>query len=153
MDEALRSRFAQMPTDQLTRQLHELSAEIGAEQQNQQAHIRHAERVAEFEQRAETLAKQRERGPEPRRWERRSDRAERERSEHDLGWREEWAREQYERLRAERRELPEVRHDARAKEAVIESVLADRERLAATAARTSPPRLGTPTPASQSQRD
>jgi hypothetical protein len=48
-------------------------------------------------------------------------------------------REARDRLEAERRELPAVPHEARAKEAVIESVLADRERLAATAARTSPP--------------
>jgi ATP-dependent exoDNAse (exonuclease V) alpha subunit len=47
MDEVLRSRFSQMPSDQLIRQLHELSAEIGAESQNQQAHIRHAEWVSE----------------------------------------------------------------------------------------------------------
>jgi hypothetical protein len=39
-------------------------------------------------------------------------------------------REQAERLRAEARDPPPVRHDARAQEAVIESVLADRERLA-----------------------
>jgi conjugative relaxase-like TrwC/TraI family protein len=117
MDEALRSRFAQMPSDQLVRQLHELSAETGAEQANQQAHIRHAERVAEFEQRAELLANQRER---------------------KLGQRDSWTREQRERLEAERRELPEIRHEARAKGAVTESVLADRERLAAAAARVSP---------------
>jgi hypothetical protein len=48
-------------------------------------------------------------------------------------------REARDRLEAERRELPEIPHEARAKEAVIESVLADRERLAATAARVSPP--------------
>jgi hypothetical protein len=103
-----------MPSDQLLRQLHGLSAEVGAEQANQQAHNRHAERVAEFEQRAEMLDRRGERVPEP-------------------------MREARDRLEAERRELPEVRHEARAKEAVIESVLADRERLAAAAARTSPP--------------
>ena len=139
MDEALRSRFAQMPSDQLVRHLHELSAEIGAEQANQQAHSRHAERVAEHEQLAQLLERRREPVPEPRRWERRGERAERERAERDLGEREGRLREARDRLEAERRELPAVGHEARAKEAVIESVLADRERLAATAARLSPP--------------
>lgn len=139
MDEALRSRYAQMPSDQLVRELHELSAEIGAEQANQQAHLRHAERVAEHEQLAQLLARRGERAPEPQRWERRAERAERERVERDLAEREGWMGEARDRLEAERRELPDVRHEARAKEAVIESVLADRERLAATAARTSPP--------------
>jgi len=88
-----------------------LSAEIRAEEHNQQAHLRHAERVAEHEQRAELLAR---RG-EP------------------------WGREQRVRLEAECRELPDLPHEARAKGAVIGSVLADRERLAAAAARTSPP--------------
>jgi hypothetical protein len=41
--------------------------------------------------------------------------------------------------RAEREQLPEVAHEARAKMAVAEHVLAERERLAATAARISPP--------------
>jgi hypothetical protein len=48
-------------------------------------------------------------------------------------------REARNRLEADRRELPEVPHEARAKVAVIQSVLADRERLAAAAARISPP--------------
>lgn len=121
------------------RQLHKLSAEIGAEQANQQAHIRHAERVAEYEQLAQLLARRGERATEPQRWERRAERAERERAERDLAEREGRMREARDRLEAERRGLPDVRHEARAKEAVIESLLADRERLAATAARTSPP--------------
>jgi hypothetical protein len=85
MDEALRSRYAQMPSDQLVRQLHELRAEIGAEQANQQAHLRHAERVAEHEQLAQLLERRRERVPEPLRWERRAERVERERADRDLG--------------------------------------------------------------------
>ncbi|MGN6557567.1 MAG: MobF family relaxase [Solirubrobacterales bacterium] len=139
MDEALRSRFAPMPSDQLVSRLHELASEAGAESQAQQAHLRHAERVAEYEQRFELLAGQREKIPEPPRWERRADRAEREAAERNLALRERWAREEAERVRAEARELPDVRHEARAEAAVIESVLADRERLAAAAARVSPP--------------
>lgn len=139
MDEALRSRYSQMPSDQLVGQLHELSAEIGAEQANQEAHLRHAERVAEHEQLAQLMARQAERVPEPRRWERRAERVEREGIERDRAEREGRMREARARLEAERRELPAVPHEARAKGTVIESVLADRERLAAAAARTSPP--------------
>ncbi|MGN6816085.1 MAG: MobF family relaxase, partial [Solirubrobacterales bacterium] len=139
IDEALRSRVSQMPSDQLVSQLRELSSEIRAESQHQQAHLRHAERVAEYEQRFELLAGRREKISEPGRWERRADRAEREAAERDRAHRERWAREEAEKLRAEARELPEVRHEARAEAAVIESVLADRERLAAAAARVSPP--------------
>ncbi|HVD40052.1 MAG TPA: MobF family relaxase [Solirubrobacterales bacterium] len=142
MDEALRSRFAQMPSDQLASRLRELRAEVGAEHQDQEAHRRHAERVKENEQRIERIERieeAREGLPGPGRRERRADRAERERSERDLDLREALAREEAERLAAEARELPDVRHEARAEGAVIESVLADRERLAATAARISPP--------------
>jgi hypothetical protein len=136
MDEALRSRFAQMPSDQLASRLRELRAEVGAEHQDQEARRRHAERVRENELRIERIEEAREGLPEPGRL---SDRAERERTERDLDLREGMAREEAERLAAEARELPDVRHEARAEEAVIESVLADRERLAATAARISPP--------------
>jgi hypothetical protein len=139
MDEALRSRFAPMPSDQLASRLRELSSEAGAESQDQQAHRRHAERIQENEERLEWIAARREAIPEPPRWERRADRAERERFERDLNARERIAREEAERLRAEARELPDVCYEDRAEAAVIESVLADRDRLAAAAARISPP--------------
>jgi conjugative relaxase-like TrwC/TraI family protein len=136
MDEALRSRFAQMPFEQLASRLRELRAEVGAEHQDQAARRRNAERVRENEQRIEQIEEAREELPEPGR---RANRAERERSERELDLRERLVREEAERLAAEVRELPDVRHEARAEEAVIESVLADRLRLAATAARISPP--------------
>jgi conjugative relaxase-like TrwC/TraI family protein len=139
MDEALRSRYAQLPSDQLVRQLHELRAEVGAEQHAQQAHRAYAERQRENELQWKRLQAARERAPEPRRWERRADRSEREQNERDLDRREALAREQAQVLRSEAQRLPEVRHDARAQRAVIESLLVDRERLAAAAARLSPP--------------
>ncbi|HEU4705617.1 MAG TPA: hypothetical protein VFS64_00325, partial [Solirubrobacterales bacterium] len=139
MDEALRSRFAPIPSDQLASQLRELDLETWREYRGEEANRAHAERVAEYKQRIELLAGQREKIPAPERRERRADRAERERRERDLDRRERWAREEAERLRAAAGELPEVRHEARAEAAVIESVLADRERLAAAAARVSPP--------------
>lgn len=133
MDEALRSRFARMPSDQLASRLRELAAEAGAESHNQQAHHRHAEQVQEHEQRLEWIEARREAIPEPAR------RAQRGSAERDLDLRERLAREEAERLQAEARELPDVRHEARAESAVIESVIGDRERLAAAAARISPP--------------
>lgn len=139
MDEALRSRFASQPSEQLVGRLNELTAEVGAEHHAQQAHRDLAERQRDNELEWTRLRHARERVPEPRRWERRADRAERERAERDLDQREGRVREKAEVLRSEAQGLPEVRHGARAERAVIESVLADRERLAAAAARLSPP--------------
>ncbi len=139
MDEALRSRFAKQPSDQLARQMRELRSEIGAEHSDQQAHRRLAERQRENELRLQRLEAEPERLPEPSRPERRGERSEREARERDLDLREHLAQEEAERLAAEARELPDIRHEARAEAAVIESVLADRERFAATAARISPP--------------
>jgi hypothetical protein len=48
-------------------------------------------------------------------------------------------RKRIEQLRAEGAELPEVRHEARAEAAVADHVLAERERVVATATRLSPP--------------
>jgi hypothetical protein len=139
MDEALRSRYASEPSDRLLGRLDELSAEIGAEYHAQQAHRSLAEQARENELEWTRLQHARERVPEPGRWERRADRSERESAERDLDRREGLARERTEMLRSEAQRLPEVRHDARAQRAVIESVLADRERLATAAARLSPP--------------
>jgi AAA domain len=139
MDEALRSRYASQPSDQLLGRLDELSAEIGAEYHAQQVHRSHAERARENELEWTRLQHARERVPERGRWERRADRSERESAERDLDRREDRLREHTQELRSEAQRLPEVGHDARAQRAVIESVLADRERLATAAARLSPP--------------
>ncbi|MFL5897994.1 MAG: hypothetical protein ACJ76D_05970 [Solirubrobacterales bacterium] len=139
MDKALRSRYASQPSDHLLGRLDELSAEIGAEYHAQQAHRSHAERAREIELEWTRLQHARERVPEPQRWERRADRSDRESAERGLDRREDRLRERTQELRSEAQRLPEVRHDARAQRAVIESVLADRERLATAAARLSPP--------------
>lgn len=139
MDEALRSRFSQMPSPELVSRLSELRSKTWAEYHDQQAHRSHAERIGENRERFEQVEAERERLPAPHRFERRAERSERESSERDLDFRERMAREEAERFQAEARELPEVSHQARAEEAVIESVLSDRERLAAAGARVSPP--------------
>ncbi len=138
-DEALRSRFAELSSPELSARLAEMRLEVMAEWRGQEAQGRHGERAAETRERLEELAADREKLPEPRRFERETERRERETQERDLDRREGWAREAAESVAAEARELPEVRYQARAESAVIESVLAERERLAAAAARLSPP--------------
>ncbi|HEX7280028.1 MAG TPA: AAA family ATPase, partial [Solirubrobacterales bacterium] len=138
-DEALRQEFGQLPTDELSRRLYELRAEAGAEQHNQAEHRRVAERLGEESERLEAITAKRQAMPEPRRRERREERAERVVQERWIGLREEGARNRIEQLSAERAELPEIRHEARARAAVAEHVLAERERAAASAARLSPP--------------
>ena len=138
-DEALRQEFGQLPTDELSRRLRELDAEAGAEAHNQTAHRRVDERLREEGERLESISAQRQAMPEPRRRERREERAERVAQERWISLREEGAAKKIEQLRAEGAELPEIRHEARAKAAVAGLVLAERERAAAAAARLSPP--------------
>jgi len=138
-DEALRSRYADLSSPELVARLGELRSESRVEHENQEAHRRYAERSAENQERLERVASDREKVPEPRRFERGAERRERESTERDLGFREVQAEIGAERLAAEAAELTEVRHEARAEEAVIKSVLGERERLAAAAARISPP--------------
>ena len=117
-DEALRSQFAQMPTDELARRVRELRSEAGAEQHNEDRHLRAEETIQRQAERIESFRSQ-------------------SRSVHPSN--EESALQWMEAARSEREMLPEVGHDARAKIAVAEHVLAERERAAATAARLSPP--------------
>jgi hypothetical protein len=128
-----------MSSPELVARLGELRSEVRVEFQNQEAHRRYAEHSAEHQGRLERIAADREKVPEPRRFERGEDRRERESAERDLDIRERQVEMGAERLAAEAAELAEVRHEARAEEAVIKSVLGERERLAAAAARISPP--------------
>jgi conjugative relaxase-like TrwC/TraI family protein len=139
MDEALSSHFAQMTSPELVACLGELRSEARAEAQNQESQSLLAERLRENQERQERVEVEWEQLPEPRRFERKGERQEREAAERDLARREGWTREQAESLEAQARQLPEVGHEARAEVAVIESLLAERERLAAAAARVSPP--------------
>ncbi|MGN6557013.1 MAG: MobF family relaxase [Solirubrobacterales bacterium] len=117
-DEALRAELGQLPGDELLRRLHELRSEAGAEQRNQERHLR-AE--AEIQRHSEHLEQYRTA----------SHLVHPSNEEHTL--------ERLAAARAERDGLPEVGHEARAKMAVAEHLLAERERAAATAARISPP--------------
>jgi excisionase family DNA binding protein len=116
-DEALRSQFAHMPTDELARRVHELRSEAAAEQHNESRHLRAEETISREAERVESFRSRS--GVHPSN--------------------EESALQRIEAARAERDQLPAVGHDARAKAAVAEHVLSERERAAATAARLSPP--------------
>ncbi len=117
-DEALRQELGQLPADEFVRRLHELRSEAGAERHNEERHVR-AE--AEIDRHSEHLEQYRSASH----------------SVHPAN--EEHALERIAAARAEREQLPEVGHEARAKMAVAEHVLAERERAATTAARISPP--------------
>jgi hypothetical protein len=116
-DEALRSQFAQMPTDELARRVHELRSEAAAEQHNEARHLRVEESTRRASEQVESFRSRS--GVHPSN--------------------EEAALGRIETARAERERLPEIGHDFRAKAAVAEHVLSERERAAATAARLSPP--------------
>jgi conjugative relaxase-like TrwC/TraI family protein len=139
MDQALRSRFAQMPSEQLVSRLHELRSEAGAEQSNQERREQIAEELQGHEERIAKVRSEREAIPDPPRFERREQHQERLKQESRLDAVEQSAKDGAAYARAHAQGLPEVRHEARAEAAVIESVLGDRERLAAAAARLSPP--------------
>jgi conjugative relaxase-like TrwC/TraI family protein len=131
-DLALRSELGKLPTGELRRRRDELRSEAGAERESEQGRERLEERIAEGEQRLDHLAERAEGvGDLPRR-ERKPALA---RIETD----ERLNEQAIERWRAERNELPVVGHQARAEVAVIDHLLAERERVAFLAARTSPP--------------
>jgi conjugative relaxase-like TrwC/TraI family protein len=117
-DAALRAELGQLSPADLARQVRELRAEAGAEHRNEGRHLR-AE--AEIERYAEHLESYRSAS----------------RSVHPSN--EEHALERIAAERAERDQLPEIGHEARARASVAEDLLAERERAAATAARLSPP--------------
>jgi conjugative relaxase-like TrwC/TraI family protein len=117
-DEALRHELGQLPNDDLVRRLHELKSEAGAERHNEERHFR---ADAEIERHSEHLEQYRSASHKV----------------HPAN--EEHALERIAAARAGREQLPEVGHEARAKAAVAEHLLSERERVAATAARISPP--------------
>ncbi len=117
-DEALRHELGQLPNDDLVRRLHELKSEAGAERHNED---RHLWADAEIERHSEHLEQYRSASHKV----------------HPAN--EEHALERIAAARAEREQLPEVGHEARAKAAVAEHLLSERERAAATVSRLSPP--------------
>jgi conjugative relaxase-like TrwC/TraI family protein len=119
-DEALRSRFTELPSEDLVARLHEIAAEARAEQQRDTRRRELEREIREDREIVEAIRSGEDRDPHPELIERAA----------------------LERMRLNEEEyesLPEVGYDARAESAVIEAMLAERERLAVAAARLSPP--------------
>ena len=118
VDAALRAEFGQLPTDELARRLRELRAEAGAEHHNEAHHQRVENEINRETERLEEIRSQ------PGSF---------------FPGSEQSTRERIERAQAEREQLPEIGHQARAEAAVAEHLTAERVRAASTAARLSPP--------------
>jgi conjugative relaxase-like TrwC/TraI family protein len=114
-DTALRFELGQLSAADLARHARELRAEAGAERHNEARHLRAEEEIVRHVERIESL------GP----------------TAHPSN--EEHALERIAAARVERDQLPEIGHEARAKLAAADHLLAERERAATTAARLSPP--------------
>jgi conjugative relaxase-like TrwC/TraI family protein len=117
-DAALRSELADLSTPELVSRLYELRSEAGAERHNE---ARHQRAESDLQRYGEQLEHYRTASH----------------SVHPSN--EQRALEQVAAVQAERAQLAEVSHEARAKAAVAEHLLSERARLAATAARVSPP--------------
>ncbi|MBS0550894.1 MAG: hypothetical protein JSR24_24315, partial [Proteobacteria bacterium] len=136
-DEALRTRFEDLPSPELARLRQELRSEVGAEELGDRRRRNLDDRIAHSEDLvARVEAERRELGDEPRRG--RRARAEYRESVAHLDTQEARSREALARHLEEREELPPVAHEARAEVAAIDSVLAGRERVALAAARVAP---------------
>ena len=130
-DEALRSRFASLSSQELHRRRNELASEAGAEKRAGRSREELTKRIANADRQLDSAVAQTERlGELPRR----------ERKE----WRERleervrsWA-ERADQLEAERTQLPPPSSRVRAEVAVIDHVLAERERASVLAARIAP---------------
>jgi len=123
-DAALRAELDGLSPAELARRVREIQAEAGAELHNAGAHRRIEERLREDRVTLGHIERAvAERGDEER----------------FLAESRAAVRQRIEQRQAEKAALAEVRHEARAKAAVAEHVLSERARLAATAARLSPP--------------
>jgi conjugative relaxase-like TrwC/TraI family protein len=137
-DQALRARLDGLSSPQLARLRHELAAEAGAEHRTEERRAAVAKEIADCEEMLAAVGARRAALGERPRWGRDAKRA------HDVAaWqldtRESMLREALGRHEAERDELPQVAHEARAEVAAIDGLLDRRRDLALAAARVSPP--------------
>jgi conjugative relaxase-like TrwC/TraI family protein len=139
-DEALRSELAPLSTEELVARGAGIRAEAGAEAANQRTYDALDERIARAgEHQAEVQARREGLGEPPSGWRHRDERREHEFQARQLGTRELRSREAAARLEAKQQALPAIEHGARAQVAVIDDLLAERERVALAAARVSAP--------------
>ncbi len=139
-DQAMRSALGKLPSEELALRRVELRAEAGAEEANQRSHRHLNERLAETEARLERIeADRRDLGEPSAGWRRRDQRQAHAEGARRLDATAAMSREASERMRADLGASPAVEHQARAELAVIDHLLAERERAALAAARISPP--------------
>ena len=131
-DEALRSSLGRLSTEELTQRRQELRAEAGAERHNEESQGRLAEQIERADRDLDRIAEQAERVGELPRRQRRSE-LERLQAQADR------SSEAADRLEAQQRGLGPVEHRARAEAAVIDYLLAERQRAELAALRISPP--------------
>jgi hypothetical protein len=137
-DQALRARLDGLSSPELARLRDEVASEAGAEHRTERRRGDIDERIADCEEMLRGIDARREALGERPRWGRDAKRA------HDVaGWqldtRERMLREALGRHEAERDELPQATHEARAEVAAIDALLDRRRDLALAAARVSPP--------------
>jgi conjugative relaxase-like TrwC/TraI family protein len=131
-DEARRDELRELPTEELVSKRNELESAASVESGDQERH-KGAERwIERQEENLDYATRQREAAEAAPRKVRREALPEAEAREADT-------RERIEELRAELREMPPVRHEARAELANADLVLAERRQAAITAAKLSPP--------------
>lgn len=119
-DAALRLRYAHLASDQLAGRLREIRAEARTEAETEARYRELGKKIAEDRKIVEAIRSGEDRDPL-------------------AGSVENSTLQRISSNAQERDGLAEVRHEARAESAVIESILAERERLAVAAARLSPP--------------
>jgi conjugative relaxase-like TrwC/TraI family protein len=131
-EQALRSRYSRLPSEELHLLRMEQRSEAGAEHRNEECHQELEQRIEMIEKRIDAALDQADRvGELPRR----QRKAERER----IADRVASGVESAERFEARKAELPPISHEARAEAAVIDHVLAERERARLAAAILSAP--------------
>ena len=131
-DEALRSSLGRLSTEELTQRRQELRAEAGAERHNEEIHGRLSEQIARADRNLDRIAEQAERVGELSRRQRGAE-MERLQAQADR------SSEAADRLEVQQRGLGPVEHRARAEAAVIDYLLAERQRAELAALRISPP--------------
>jgi conjugative relaxase-like TrwC/TraI family protein len=131
-DEALRSSLGRLPTEELTQRRAELRAEAAVERQGEQSHSQLAEEIARADRGLDRISEQAERVGELPRRQRRPE-LERLQTQVDR------TAGEADRLQAQQRALAPIEYRARAEAAVIDYLLAERQRAELAALRISPP--------------
>jgi hypothetical protein len=131
-DQALRSRFSGLPTEELAARRSDLLPAAGRESRAAERHSALQERIGQARERLDVFESQRQAAMDLPRRQRKAELAR-------IDAYEALSRKAMARLEGEAREISTPRHSARQELAVADQVLAQRRQLAITAARVSPP--------------